>query len=144
MDFSKCNEIHEYWFKATLKTNPEVAEIYRQIYPGIIVRGYHCPPVQQPYWNTIELSEFDIEKLFTMIDEPYDEIVNKLPKKVQKVLPILDSYTYVKTDGTNSDFVYLCNQLDMNLDEIVGNVIDRSKYVKYNGLDSIHDVFIAY
>lgn len=31
---------------ATLKTNPEAAELYRSIYPEVVARGYHCPPVQ--------------------------------------------------------------------------------------------------
>ena len=45
----------EDWFKVTLKTNPDAADFYRRAYPDVVVRGYHCPPVQQPYWNTIDL-----------------------------------------------------------------------------------------
>ena len=74
-------------FQMTLKTNPEAAQLYRSAYPGVITRGYHCPPVQQPYWNTIELKAFDKTKLLRMIDEAYFEVVKKLPKKEQKRLP---------------------------------------------------------
>lgn len=68
----------EDWFKVTLKTNPDAADFYRRAYPGVVVRGYHCPPVQQPYWNTIDLNQFDKDKLFQMIDEAYDEILKHL------------------------------------------------------------------
>ncbi len=44
-----------------IHTNPNAADFYRRMYPGVVVRGYHCPPVQQPYWNTIELEQFDEE-----------------------------------------------------------------------------------
>lgn len=73
---------NESWFKMTLKTTPEAAETYRMIYPGIVVRGYHCPPVQQPYWNTIELAQMDKSIVLTMIDEAYDTLIQKLPKKI--------------------------------------------------------------
>ena len=38
-------------------------KIFAQIYPGVVVRGYHCPPVQQPYWNTIYLDDFPDDEL---------------------------------------------------------------------------------
>ena len=31
-----------------------VRELFRQ-YPGTVRRGWHCPPVQQPYNNTVTL-----------------------------------------------------------------------------------------
>ena len=37
---------HDY--KITLKCTAEAGQFYRMAYPGIVVRGYHCPPVQQP------------------------------------------------------------------------------------------------
>lgn len=40
-------------FKITLKCEPILANYWRNQYPGIVVRGYHCPPVQQPYRNTV-------------------------------------------------------------------------------------------
>lgn len=48
------------------------------------MRGYHCPPVQQPYWNTISLDGFPEEELLFMIDHAYDTVVAGFSKKVQK------------------------------------------------------------
>lgn len=132
------------WFKITLKTNPESAEIYRSMYEGVVVRGYHCPPVQQPYWNTIELNEFPFETLCQMIDEAYDEVVNRLPKKEQRKLPFRAEYQFVKTDGEDPAFVELCRQLDMDLNMQVADQFDRGKFAPYNKLDSIHDVIVIY
>lgn len=136
--------VEEEWYKITLKTNPDAADFYRRAYPGVVVRGYHCPPVQQPYWNTIDLYQFDKQMLLQMIDEAYDEVRIHLTKKEQRKLEVLSEYRFVKTDGENPDFVKLCQKLDNNLDEIVGAKIQRQKYVKYNQRDSIHDVIIAY
>lgn len=134
----------EDWYKITLKTNPEAADFYRRAYPGVIVRGYHCPPVQQPYWNTIELYHFDKKILFQMIDEAYEEVIRKLPKKEQKRLPNMVQCRFVKTNGEDKDFVMLCGKLDDYLDEAAGEKVKRQKYVKYNQRDSIHDVFLVY
>lgn len=30
-------------------------DFYRKTYPDSVKRGYHCPPVQQPYFNTVNL-----------------------------------------------------------------------------------------
>lgn len=132
------------WFKITLKTNPEAADFYRQAYPGIVVRGYHCPSVQQPYWNTIELARFELETLYQMIDEAYDEIIKKMTGKQRQKIPFLSSLQFVKTDGNSEDFARLCECLDQNLDEIVGGRFNRQKYTKYNQLDDIHDVITVY
>ena len=47
-------------------------------------------------------------------------------------------------DGCNKDFIELCYELDCFLNELVGGEENRSDYVKYNKLDDIHDVVIAY
>lgn len=132
------------WFKMTLKTNPDAAYFYRDMFPGKVVRGYHCPPVQQPYWNTVELTDFPEGMLFQMIDEAYNEVVKGLTKKQQKKLPEISFYQFSKTDGEHPDFVTLCGKLDKNLDEIVGKKFQREKYVQYNQRDSIHDVILAF
>ena len=72
--------------KITLKCTAFSGEAFRQAYPGIVVRGYHCPPVQQPYWNTINLARFPEEQLPMMIDHAYETVVAQLPKKIQKKL----------------------------------------------------------
>lgn len=51
---------------------------------------------------------------------------------------------YKYTNGKDQDFVYLCSELDNNLNEIVGGFDNRSQYVEHNRLGDIHDVYIAY
>lgn len=71
-------------YKITLKCTRESGEFYRRAYPGVIVRGYHCPPVQQPYWNTIYLDDFPDEELLNMIDHAYDTVLHSFSKKIQQ------------------------------------------------------------
>ena len=73
--------------KVTLNCDRETGDIYRTIYPGTVTRGYHCPPIQQPYFNTITLDDTVPEdELLGMIDHSYTTVVGKLPKKYQKEL----------------------------------------------------------
>ena len=70
--------------KITLKCTAFSGEAFRSAYPGIVTRGYHCPAVQQPYWNTIDLTRFPSEELPLMIDHAYETVFSGLPKKVQQ------------------------------------------------------------
>ena len=70
-------------FKITLKCTAPIGDFYRQLYPGKVVRGYHCPPVQQPYWNTIYLEDFPEDELLNLIDLAYDTVLHSFSKKVQ-------------------------------------------------------------
>ena len=70
--------------KITLKCTAFSGQMFRQAYPGVVVRGYHCPPVQQPYWNTIDLAHFPGEALPMMIDHAYETVVASFSKKVQR------------------------------------------------------------
>ena len=72
--------------RITLKCTAFSGQMFRQAYPGIVVRGYHCPPVQQPYWNTIDLERFPAEELPMMIDHAYETVISGLSKKAQKEL----------------------------------------------------------
>jgi len=67
--------------KVTLKCTAFSGEAFRQAYPGIVVRGYHCPPVQQPYWNTVYLDRFPEENLSVMIDHAYESVLGRLTRK---------------------------------------------------------------
>ena len=71
-------------YKITLKCTADAGQFYRMVYPGKVVRGYHCPPVQQPYWNTIYLDDFPDGELLNMIDHAYETVFNGFSKKVQK------------------------------------------------------------
>lgn len=77
--------------KITLKCTAFSGQAFREAYPGVVVRGYHCPPVQQPYWNTIYLDRFPSEELPYMIDHAYDTVVASFSRKVQR--EILDGAT---------------------------------------------------
>lgn len=135
----------EKFYKITLKCEPDKADFYRQLYPEIIKRGYHCPPVQQPYWNTIDLDTFfDMDILFQMIDEAYDAVIHKFNKKKKMELLNLFEVKFKETDGEDADFAMLCSRLDNALDEIIGGRFKRIQYEQYNQRDCIHDVIVAY
>lgn len=51
---------------------------------------------------------------------------------------------FIYTDGCNQDFVKLCHLLDDYLNEITGGEENRKQYIKYNTLEDIHDVVLAY
>lgn len=70
--------------KITLKCTAFQGELFRQAYPGVVVRGYHCPSVQQPYWNTIDLARFPPDELPYMIDLAYDAVISGFSKKMQQ------------------------------------------------------------
>lgn len=142
--FAQINPKQDF-FKITLKCEPEKAELYRQMYSGVVVRGYHCPPVQQPHWNTIDLDLFeDMTMLYQMIDEAYETLLHKMTKKEKAQMVQLFELEYVDTDGENEDFAYLCKKLDHALDELVGGKFQRSQYDQYNQRDVIHDVILVY
>ena len=75
--------------KLTLKCTAFSGQAFREAYPGVVVRGYHCPPAQQPYWNTIDLERFPHEELPMMIEHAYETVVLSLPKRVQKEISAL-------------------------------------------------------
>ena len=73
--------------KVTLNCTPESADFYRSIYPGAVVRGWHCPPIQQPHFNTVDLDgTVPDEEIISMIDHAYVVVVGKLPKYIQREL----------------------------------------------------------
>ena len=71
---------------ATLNCERMTGEFYRKMFPGVVVRGYHCPPVQQPYFNTFPINEIPDEMILEMTDHSYRTVVGKLPKYKQKSL----------------------------------------------------------
>ena len=75
---------NEWDYKITLKCTADAGQFWRMVYPDKVVRGYHCPPVQQPYWNTIYLEDFPDDELLNMIDHAYDTVLKSFSKKVQK------------------------------------------------------------
>ena len=60
---------------ATLSCDPVTAEEYRAVYPGVVVRGYHCPPVQQPYFNSLPLAgDVPDEDILELADLAYEVV----------------------------------------------------------------------
>lgn len=73
--------------KATFNCDLITGDFYRTTYPGTVTRGYHCPPIQQPYFNTVSLDgTMPDDVLIDMIDHAYSVVVGKMPKKYQKEL----------------------------------------------------------
>lgn len=73
--------------KVTLNCEPLTGDFYRRIFPDAVTRGYHCPPVQQPYFNTISLDgSVPDDELCRMLDHSYEYVVSKLAKRVQREL----------------------------------------------------------
>ena len=71
--------------KVTLNCTPQSAEFYRSVYPCSVVRGWHCPHIQQPHFNTVNLDgSVPDGEIVNMIDHAYDVVVAKYPKYVQK------------------------------------------------------------
>lgn len=71
----------------TLRCETDAALTYREMYPGVVVRGYHCPPAEARYANTMPLDgDVPDAHLLEMADEAYDFIVAKLPKYRQAEL----------------------------------------------------------
>ena len=69
---------------ATLNCEKATGDFYRHLFPDVIVRGYHCPPVQQPYFNTFPIDSIPDQLIFEMVDHSYITVVGKLPKYKQK------------------------------------------------------------
>jgi predicted DNA-binding protein (MmcQ/YjbR family) len=62
-----------------LKCDPEKAIELREMYPGIVIPGYH---MNKKHWNTVSMKASLPDKLIKeWIRESYDLVVAKLPKK---------------------------------------------------------------
>ncbi|MBQ8781414.1 MAG: HAD-IA family hydrolase [Oscillospiraceae bacterium] len=73
----------------TFNGDAMTGEFYRSVYPDDVKRGYHCPPVQQPYFNTVNLNgSVPDEEILRMLDGSYRYVVSKLAKRLQKELEI--------------------------------------------------------
>ena len=71
----------------TLKCAQEDGVFWRLRYPAVVRRGHHCPPVQQPYWNTLPLNgEVEAADLRAMLDQAYQAVLDKLPSAQRRAL----------------------------------------------------------
>lgn len=79
---------------ATFNCDRMTGEFYRAVYPDTVTRGYHCPPIQQPYFNTIKLDGIvPDDEIKLMINHSYAVVTSKLPKYIQKELMEADNET---------------------------------------------------
>lgn len=70
----------------TLNCTREGGEFYCAAFDGIVTRGYHCPQVQQPYFNSFSLSKLPDAVIAEMINHSYETVKAKLPKYIQREL----------------------------------------------------------
>lgn len=71
----------------TLNCDAARGLLYRQMYPEHVRRGYHCPPVQQPYFNTVLLDgTVPAGHVRDMIDHAYGRVVGRLTKRERLAL----------------------------------------------------------
>ncbi|MEA2420804.1 MAG: hypothetical protein QOE60_3010 [Thermoleophilaceae bacterium] len=69
--------------RVSLKCEPALAEQLRDTYPGIRP-GYH---LNKRHWNTVDVDDSVPDRLVRdMIEDSYDLVVAKLPKRVQSEL----------------------------------------------------------
>ena len=55
--------------------------VWREQFPGTVRRGYHCPPVQQPYNNTVMLDGTVPDSiLMDMLEHSYQRALRSLTK----------------------------------------------------------------
>ena len=71
-------------FKITLKCDVLLAELYRKQYKNIVVKGYHCPPIQAAHFNTVYINKIEEKILLEMIDHSYNIVVNSFLRKIQQ------------------------------------------------------------
>lgn len=72
---------------ATFNCDAATGLYYRALYPESVTRGYHCPPVQQPYFNTVKLDgSVPDDVLANMIEHAYHTVLHKLPKYARREL----------------------------------------------------------
>lgn len=67
--------------KITVRSEPMMADYYRQQYPGIVLPGYHCPDRQRRYKNTVLLGRgMEDDIILDMIDQSYQEAFRRLSR----------------------------------------------------------------
>lgn len=71
--FVRDNEL-----KLTVSTDEVTAQKLRRDYPGVIVKGWHCPSVQAKYKSTVAVYGVSQDLIRHLIDISYDRAVSKL------------------------------------------------------------------
>lgn len=75
--------INERPLRVNLKCDPEQVQALRAMHDSIIP-GYH---MNKEHWNTIIIDgSLPLELIYQLIDDSYDLVVQKLPRKVKEHL----------------------------------------------------------
>lgn len=65
----------------TFKCEPTFGLMLREKYPSAVRRGYHCPPVQQPYNNTVTLDgSVPDDEVLAMANHSYTRALGSLTR----------------------------------------------------------------
>lgn len=64
--------------KLTFSTDENTAQRLRSDYADVIVKGWHCPPVQAKYKSTVSADGVSNETLKRLVDLSYDRAILKL------------------------------------------------------------------
>lgn len=70
--------------KLTFSTDETTAQMLRAEYADIIVKGWHCPPVQAKYKSTVSVDGVSAETLYKLVDMSYDRAISKLSKTTKR------------------------------------------------------------
>ncbi len=62
----------------TFSSDENTAAFLREQYPDIVVRGWHCPPVQATYKSSVAMQSVDDATLRQFVDISYCYVWNKL------------------------------------------------------------------
>lgn len=66
----------------TFRCEPDFKDFMRQAYPDSVFRGYHVPPMQQPYAFTVVINGgVSDSDLFLMAEQAYQRVFDSLTKK---------------------------------------------------------------
>jgi len=72
---------------ASFRCEAEMGLVWRAQFPGTVRRGWHCPPVQQPYNNTVTMDgTVPDDVLLAMLAHSYDRALRALTKEKRKAL----------------------------------------------------------
>lgn len=120
-------------YKITLKCEPELADFYRHQFKNVVVRGYHCPPVQQPYNNTVNIDQIEEEILLNMIDHSYSRVLGKLTKKeYYKLIGVVS-----KEDIISLGAIYF-EHIQEGLDQYYNTMLEGTESELYEKIESLY------
>lgn len=72
---------------ASFRCEPRQGMVWRNAFPDTVRRGWHCPPVQQPYNNTVTMDGTVPDNiLLDMLDHSYQRALRGMTKARRKEL----------------------------------------------------------